>query len=69
MWSSTFAIAGVSSAKVLDDDRSKIRVQFDATQETEVQVGVLQALKNAGIGFKDMSRGESLESRVREITR
>ncbi len=63
------AIAGVSSAEVLGEDRSQLRVQFDATQETEVQVGVLQALKNAGIGFKDMSRGESLESRVREITR
>lgn len=63
------AIAGVSGAEVLGEDRSQLRIQFDATQETEVHVGVLQALKNAGIGFKDMSRGESLESRVREITR
>lgn len=63
------AIAGVTGAEVLGEDRSQLRIQFDAAQETEVQVGVLQALKNAGIGFKDMSRGESLESRVREITR
>ena len=63
------AIAGVTSAEVLGEDRSQLRVHFDAAQETEVHVGVLQGLKNAGIGFKDMSRGESLESRVREITR
>ena len=63
------AIAGVTGAEVLGEDRSQLRIQFDAAQETEVQVGVLQALRNAGIGFKDMSRGESLESRVREITR
>jgi len=63
------AIAGVTGAEVLGEDRTQLCIQFDSAQETEVQVSVLQALKNAGIGFKDMSRGESLESRVREITR
>lgn len=63
------AIEGVTNAEVLGEDRSQLRIQFDAALETEVHVGVLQALKNAGMGFKDMSRGESLESRVREITR
>lgn len=62
-------ISGVSEVLAIGEDRSQLRVQFDATQETEVHVGVLQALKNAGIGFKEMSRGESLESKVREITR
>ena len=63
------AISGVTHAEVLGSDRSRLRVSFDADQETQVQVGVLQALKDAGIEFKDLSRGESLESRVREITR
>lgn len=63
------AIEGVTSVEVLAEDRSQVRILFDAALETEVHVGVLQAMKNAGIGFKDMSRGESLESRVREITR
>ena len=63
------AIDGVANAEVLGEDRSQLRIQIDAAQETKVHVGVLQALENAGIGFKDMSRGESLESRVREITR
>ncbi len=63
------AIKGVTSVNALGEDRSQLRIQFDAAQETEVHVGVLQALKNAGIGFKEMSRGESLESKVREITK
>lgn len=62
-------IAGVTGAEAIGEDRSQLRVQFDAAQETQVHVGVLQALNSAGIAFKDMSRGESLESRVREITR
>ena len=63
------AIAGVTGAEAIGKDRSQLRVQFDAAQETQVHVGVLQALSSAGIAFKDMSRGELLESKVREITR
>ena len=63
------AIAEVDKVEVLGADRMQIRVYFDEAHETEVHVGMLQALKGAGIGFKEMSRGESLESRVREITR
>ncbi len=62
------AIDGIDSAEAVAD-RSQLRIQFDASKETEVQVGVLQQLKQAGIGFKDMSRGDSLETKVREITR
>ena len=63
------SIGGVTNVEVLGQDRSQIRVHFDAADETDVHVGLLQSLKNAGINFKEMSRGESLESRVREITR
>jgi ABC-2 type transport system ATP-binding protein len=63
------AIAGVTGAEAIGEDRSQLCVQFDAAYETQVHVGVLQALNSASIAFKDMSRGESLESRVREITR
>ena len=63
------SIDGVDKAEILGRDRSQIRVYFDSARETDVHVGILQTLKNAGIGFKEMSRGESLESRVREITR
>lgn len=63
------AIEGVTGVDVLGNDRSQLRIQFDAMLETEVHVAVLQALKSAGMGFKEMSRGESLESKVREITK
>ncbi|MGI9221928.1 MAG: ABC transporter ATP-binding protein [Woeseiaceae bacterium] len=63
------SIAEVDKVEVLGGDRMQVRVYFDEANETEVHVGMLQALKGAGIGFKEMSRGESLESRVREITR
>ena len=63
------AIEGVSGAAALGEDRSKLRIQFDAALETEVHVAVLQTLKSAGMGFREMSRGESLESKVREITK
>lgn len=63
------AIGGVTNVEVLGQDRTRIRVHFDAENETDVHVGLLQSLKSAGINFKEMSRGESLESRVREITR
>jgi len=63
------AIEGVTGVDVLGKDRSQLLIQFDATLETEVHVAVLQALKSAGMGFKEMSRGESLESKVREITK
>ncbi len=62
-------IGGVDRVEVLGKDRMQIRVHFDAEHETDVHVGILQSLNGAGIGFKEMSRGESLESRVREITR
>ena len=63
------SIDGVDKVEILGRDRSQIRVFFDASRETDVHVGILQTLKNADIAFKEMSRGESLESRVREITR
>ena len=63
------AIEGVSGVAALGEDRSQFRIQFDAALETEVHVAVLQTLKNAGMGFREMSRGESLESKVREITK
>ena len=63
------AIGGVDQVEVLGEDRMQVRVHFDAEQETDVHVGILKSLKGAGIGFKELSRGESLESRVREITR
>ena len=63
------SIGGVTNVEVLGQDRTRIRVHFNAEHETDVHVGLLQSLKTAGINFKEMSRGESLESRVREITR
>jgi ABC-2 type transport system ATP-binding protein len=62
-------VDGVDAVEILPGDRSRIRVRFDAARETEVHIGLLQVLKTAGIGFRELSRGESLESRVREITR
>jgi hypothetical protein len=62
-------IEGITSVSALAEDRTLLRIQFNAALETEVHIGVLQALKNAGMGFKEISRGESLESKVREITK
>lgn len=61
-------IEGVSSAEAIGDDRIQLRVLFDSGKETEVQVAVLQMLKSNGIDFRELTRGESLESKVREIS-
>ncbi|MBI1732132.1 MAG: ABC transporter ATP-binding protein [Gammaproteobacteria bacterium] len=63
------AVTGVTQAEVLGDDRRRLRVRFEAASEVAAQVQILNALQAAGITFKDMSRGESLEQKVREITR
>jgi ABC-2 type transport system ATP-binding protein len=63
------AVPGVTQAEVLGEDRRRLRVQFDGASETETQVRILTALQTAGIAFREMSRGESLEQKVREITR
>lgn len=62
-------VEGVTHAEVIGEDRRRLRVRFEAKSETEAQVHILNALQSAGITFKEMSRGESLEQRVREITR
>jgi ABC-type multidrug transport system ATPase subunit len=63
------AVPGVTHAEVLGTDRRKLRVRFSAESETAAQTRILSALQAAGIGFRDLSRGESLEQKVREITR
>ncbi len=62
------AIEGVSAAEAIGEDRIQLRVLFDSGKETEVQVAVLQTLKTNGVDFRELSRGESLESKVREIS-
>ena len=62
-------VEGVTHAEVIGEDRRRLRIRFDAQSETQAQVAILNALQAAGITFKDMSRGESLEQRVREITK
>jgi ABC-2 type transport system ATP-binding protein len=63
------AVPGVTHAEVLGEDRRRLRVRFEATAEVAAQTQILNALQVAGIAFRDMSRGESLEQKVREITR
>ena len=62
-------VPGVTHAEVLGEDRRRLRVRFESTAEVTVQTQILTALQAAGITFRDMSRGESLEQKVREITR
>ena len=63
------ALPGVTHAEVLGEDRRRLRVRFETASETEAQVRILGALQAARITFREMSRGESLEQKVREITR
>ncbi len=63
------AVSGVTQAEVLGEDRRRLRVRFDVADEASAQMRILGALHSAGMTFKDMSRGESLEQKVREITR
>ncbi len=61
-------IMEVSDVQVSGADRRQLYVQFDSKSETEAQVNILQCLQSNGIIFVDMTRGESLESKVRKIT-
>ena len=63
------ALPGVTQAEVLGEDRRRLLVRFESASETEAQVRILGALQSAGIAFREMSRGESLEQKVREITK
>jgi ABC-2 type transport system ATP-binding protein len=63
------AVPGVTQAEILGEDRRRLRVRFEAAAEVAAQTQILTALQAAGITFRDMSRGESLEQKVREITR
>lgn len=62
-------VAGVTQAEVLGEDRRRLRVRFESASEVEAQARILAALQAAGLSFRDMSRGESLEQKVRDITR
>lgn len=63
------AVAGVTGAEVLGEDRRRLRVRFESASEAEAQGRILAALAAAGLGFREMSRGETLEQKVRELTR
>lgn len=63
------AVAGVTGAEVLGEDRRRLRVRFESASEVDAQARILAALQAAGMTFRDMSRGESLEQKVREMTR
>jgi len=62
------SVAEVNQVQVSGADRRQLSVHFDSASETEAQVKILQCMQSAGVIFVDMTRGESLESKVRKIT-
>jgi ABC-2 type transport system ATP-binding protein len=63
------AVQGVTKVERGTDGERRLVVHFDEADANATQIRVLQALAQAGVVFLEMQRGQSLESRVRELTK
>ncbi|MCK6572471.1 ABC transporter ATP-binding protein [Myxococcota bacterium] len=62
-------VEGVTKVERGTDGERRLVVHFRESDANATQIRVLQALAQAGVVFLEMQRGQSLESRVRELTR
>jgi ABC-2 type transport system ATP-binding protein len=63
------SVPGVTRVERGQPGERRLMVHFRDAEGDYTQIVVLQALSKAGLGFLEMSRGQSLEDRVLELTR
>ena len=63
------ALPGVTHVERGEAGERRLVVTYREGEGSAAQIGVLQALAAAGVSFLEMQRGQSLESRVRELTK
>ena len=63
------AVEGITRVERGTDGERRLVVHYREGDGSASQIRVLQALTAAGVAFLEMQRGQSLESRVRELTR